>query len=120
MKSAVTINMVSAEECLITHIGMYVTEYCISSYFPQNPLNTRIIYAFLIFGKNRFTYTVYHFVYPIATIYLMLLFCHCLVDFDGDGHLGPGDLMEMLDFYTGKEEKLDDVHKERLVQEVCA
>lgn len=41
-----------------------------------------------------------------------------LADFDGDGHLGPGDLMEMLDYYTGKDEKLDDVHKERLVQEV--
>ena len=40
-------------------------------------------------------------------------------DFDGDGHLGPGDLKEMLDYYTGKDEKLDDVHKERLVQEVC-
>ena len=41
-----------------------------------------------------------------------------MTDFDGDGHLGPGDLMEMLDYYTGKDEKLDDVHKERLVQEV--
>ena len=28
--------------------------------------------------------------------------------------------MEMLDYYTGKEEKLDDVHKERLVQEILS
>lgn len=50
----------------------------------------------------------------------MLVFATAVIDFDGDGHLGPSDLKEMLDYYTGKDEKLDDVHKERLVQEVGA
>ena len=62
----------------------------VSGLSPKNPLNTRIIYAFLIF------------------------------DFDQDGHIGIDDLKNMLDHYTGKEEeqKLSDEHKEKLIEEV--
>ena len=61
---------------------------------------------------------MYPFVTEIQSTDAVFMPCTALTDFDGDGHLGPSDLMEMLDYYTGKEEKLDDVHKERLVQEV--
>jgi Ca2+-binding EF-hand superfamily protein len=60
----------------------------VSGLSPKNPLNTRIVYAFLIF------------------------------DFDGDGHLGPDDLKTMLDYYTGKDQCLDDQHKDKLIEEV--